>query len=116
MNFAQLPGVRDVGSNPIRNNQLFLFFYFVFLFFLFQFLEFSFLTFLLFSFFPIQLYLKKPEIISTEWGGTIHFFLLTLYNFKNIAPPPPTPRSLNGDVNLPPKYLKNFSGPPPPPK
>ena len=31
-------------------------------------------------------------------GGTRHFFLLTLYNFKNIGghmhPPPPTPRSL----------------------
>ena len=39
---------------------------FFFFSFLFQFFEFSFLTFFLLNFFPIQLYLKKPEIISTE--------------------------------------------------
>ena len=33
--------------------------------------------------------------MTEYWGGTIHFFLLTLYNFKNIggarAPSPPPP-------------------------
>ena len=49
------------------------FLFFLFLFFSFQFFESSFFTLHLFSFFPIQLYLKKPEI-STEslsirsWG------------------------------------------------
>ena len=36
--------------------------------------------------------------MTEYWGGTIHFFLLTLYNFKNIgggarAPPPLPPYS-----------------------
>ena len=33
--------------------------------------------------------------MTEYWGGTIHFFLLTFYNFKNIGghvpPPPPCP-------------------------
>ena len=35
-------------------------------------------------------------LVTRYWGGTRHFFLLTLYNFKNIGghvPPGPTPRS-----------------------
>ena len=44
----------------------------------------------------------EAPIVTQYWGGTRHFFLLTLYNFKNIggarappSPPPPAPRSLS---------------------
>ena len=32
-------------------------------------------------------------VMTIYWGGTIHFFLLTLFNFKNIGGhvPPPAP-------------------------
>ena len=37
-------------------------------------------------------------LVPQYWGDTRDFFLLILYNFKNIGghlpPPPPTPRSL----------------------
>ena len=40
----------------------------------------------------------EAPLVPQYWGGTRHFFLLTLYNFRNIgrarAPQPPTPRSL----------------------
>ena len=51
---------------PTTINKLFSFSSFFFLFFHFSSLSFLFFTFLLYSFFPIQLYLKNPEIISTE--------------------------------------------------
>ena len=46
--------------------------------------------------------------MTQYWGGTRHFFLLTLYNFKNIRgghvppppPPPPTPRSVIEEYSL----------------
>ena len=45
------------------------------------------------------------QSVTQYWGGTKHFFLLILYNYKNIGevcapPPPPTLRSLTCNPKL----------------